>query len=115
MASLRSPRRIEAVPIVPGKARGWLRTRPGKRPGPNDQVPGFRSDNDLYQWRLVVGFAIPLTTLTFGLLLSLGVPFRYSPAAILPATCFALFVWYRAQRDHTLGRRFSQYDADGLS
>lgn len=102
--------------LVGKQNRGWLRTRDAESTcGPNSHVVGFRSDNDLHQWRLIVWFAIPLTALTYGLLESLGVPFRYSPAATIPAVCFALFIQYRARRDRKLGKRFSQYDADDLS
>jgi hypothetical protein len=82
--------------------------------GSNSHVTKFRSDNDLYQWRSFVWFAIPITMMTFGLLASFEFPFRYSSAAITPAVCLGFFNQYRAWRDRRSGRRFSQYDADDL-
>jgi hypothetical protein len=100
------------------KAKRWLRSRglpDGHRArGPNQHVTHFRNDNDLHQWRLFAWFAVPITTMTFGLLQSAGIPFRYSPAAFVPAVCLALFFKFRTWRDRRLGKRFSAYDPNDL-
>ena len=95
----------------------WRRARDldaVRRQLPNRHVRRFRSDNDLHQWRMFCSLAIPMTIMTLGFLKSAGLPFRYSPVALLPALSLLMFLRYQVRRDRKSGRRFSSYDTEDL-
>lgn len=96
----------------------WRRTRNADSQAldklADKQVPKFRSDNDLLEWRFIAPMASALTFFSLGLLGAAHVPFVYSPIAIVPAVIAVLLLRWRSVRDRKAGKRFSLYNADDI-
>ncbi|WP_157084708.1 hypothetical protein [Sphingomonas pituitosa] len=78
-------------------------------------APRFRSDQDLQLWLMWGRAALPLTGLSLGGLLHLGVPFGYTPLATLPALLLYLALRVGAWRRRKAGRRFIDYADEDVS
>ena len=96
------------------KRHTWLRSRRAFNER-RETVREFRSDNDLYQFWVWGRVAVPMTLLCYGALRSFGVPFDYTPLAVIPAVIFYVTLRILAQRSRKAGKRFSDYETDDIS